>query len=394
MGAFQPTRLARSLAAPSHRTAAPPPRGTIKLTIGDPDFDTPPHIRRAMVAALESGATHYADWSGDPELRAAIADLVVRRSGRPCAASQVVLTHGGNAALTASILATVHPGDRVLIPSPTYPPYGMVVRGAGGEAVPVPHTGEMRLDLDAIDRAAPGARMIIVCNPCNPTGAVHSRAELEELARIARRHDVLVLSDEAYDGIVFDGVTFTPSPAVPEFGDRLLYVQTFSKTYAMTGWRLGYVVASEEVAEAVQAVHRGFNGALNTAVQRAGLAAITGPQDEPERMRREYQVRRELALEILHGIPGVDLRAPEGTFYAFVRHPTGIESTEVRRLALDRGVAIRAGSEFGTGGEGHLRISLTAERGILTEGLERLRSLFHDLADGRPSPQPVERREP
>ena len=380
--AFRATLMAEAFAGPSARTAARPPAGTIMLSIGDPDFPTPPHVREAMVAALEGGATHYADWSGDPELREALADVAARRSGRPCSPSQVVLTHGGNAALAASILACVGAGDRVVIPSPTYPPYAMVVRAAGAEAVTVPWGADRRPDLDAIDSAAAGARMIVVCNPSNPTGVVLTRAELDELARIAERHGALVLSDEAYDNTVFDGVPFTSALAVPALAERLLYVQTFSKTYAMTGWRLGYVVAPPATAAAVLALHRGFNGALNTAVQRAALAAVTGPQDGPRRMREEFAVRRELVAEILHGVPGVDARPPDGTFYIFARHPPGIASAELRARALERGVAIRAGTDFGAAGEGHLRISLTAERDVLGEAMERLRALFEELAPG------------
>lgn len=379
--------MARTFTGRSWRRAAQPPAGTIVLGVGDPDFDTPAHIRRALAAAIEGGATHYSSWGGDPELKAALAAASTGRAGREIADAQVVLTHGGNAALAASILAVVGPGQRAVLPSPTYPQYATLVRAAGGEPVMVPHrSGDYHLDLDAIATAAAGARLLVLCHPSNPTCAVYTRAELEAVATIAERNDLYVLSDEAYDHAVAQAVPFVSTLEVPALAERLLYVQTFSKTYAMTGWRLGYVIAPPDVAEPVAAVHRGFNGALNTAVQRAGLAAITGPQDEPERNRREYEVRRELVAELLHGTPGVELAPAEATFYAWVRHSPEVESEWLQERALERGVVVRAGNQFGPGGEGHLRIALNAPRDVLATGVGRLREALEEGAASRPAP--------
>jgi aspartate/methionine/tyrosine aminotransferase len=376
---FEPSPFAMPFASrPSWRNAAQPPADTIMLGVGDPDFDTPEHIRKALVAAVESGATHYAGWAGDPELKAALAADATRRAGREISESQIVLTHGGNAALASTILTVVGPGQRVVIPSPTYPVYATHVRAAGGEPVMVPDRADYHLDLDAIATASAGARLIILCHPSNPTSAVYTRAELEAVAAIAERNDLYVLSDEAYDHVVSDGVLFTSTLQVPSLAERLLYVQTFSKTYAMTGWRLGYVIAPVDVAAPVLAVHRSFNGTLNTAVQRAGLAAILGPQDEPERNRREYGVRRELVSELLHGIPGVELGPAEATFYAYVRHSPEVESAWLEQRALEHGVSVRAGSGFGPGGEGHLRIALNAPRDVLATGIGRLREVLEE----------------
>jgi aspartate aminotransferase len=383
---FEPSPLARPVTVTSWRCAARPPADTIMLSIGDPDFDTPAHIRKALVAALNEGATHYANWSGDPELRAALAAAATRRAGRECSDAQVVLTHGGNAALAATILTVVGPGQRVVIPSPTYPLYATLARAAGGEPVMVPHRADYHLDLDAIEAAAMGARLIVLCHPSNPTCAVYTRAELDAVATIAERNDLYVLSDEAYHHAVCEGVQFTSTLAVPSLAERLLYVQTFSKTYAMTGWRLGYLIAPVEVAEPVMALHRSFNGALNTAVQRAGLAAVLGPQDEPERMRREYEMRRDLVAELLHGTPGVELGPAEATFYVYVRHCPDVKSAWVQQRALERGVAVRAGSEFGPGGEGHVRIALNASREVLASGIGRLREVLEEAAGRRSVP--------
>lgn len=228
---------------------------------------------------------------------------------------------------------------------------------------------------------------MVLCHPSNPTCAVYTRAELDQVAAIARRNDLYVLSDEAYDHAIGGGIDFTSTLAVPELAERLFYVQTFSKTYAMTGWRLGYVIAPSELAEPVGAVHRGFNGALNTAVQRAGLAAITGSQDEPERMRREYEVRRELVSEVLHGTPGVQLAPAEATFYAYLRHSPHVASAWLQERVLERGVAVRAGSDFGPGGEGHLRIALNAPRDVLATAAGGLREVLEETSitpDGAP----------
>ncbi len=356
------------------------------LGVGDPDFDTPAHIRRALIEAIESGATHYASWGGDPELKAALAALAARRTGRDISDTQVVLTHGGNAALASSILTVVGPGQRVVIPTPTYGVYSAHVRAAGGEPVMVPARADYHLDLDAIAGAAPGARLIVLCHPSNPTCAVYTRAELDAVAEIAERNDLYVLSDEAYDHAVSGGIQFASTLEVSSLAERLLYVQTFSKTYAMTGWRLGYVIAPAEVAEVVGAVHRSFNGALNTAVQRAGLAAITGPQDESNRMRREYEVRRELVGELLHGIPGVELAPGEATFYAWVRHAPQMGSEWVQDRALELGVAVRAGTQFGPGGEGHVRVALNAPRDTLATGVGRLREALEEGASRSAAP--------
>lgn len=383
MKEFQPSTLARPFSGSSWRSAAQPPAGTIVLGVGDPDFDTPAHIRRALADALEAGATHYATWGGDPELRAALAAQASERAGREISDSQVVLTHGGNAALAACILTVVGPGQRVVIPSPSYPQYTTLTRAAGAEPVLVPHVDGYHLDLDGIAAAARGARLLVLCHPSNPTCAVYTREELEAVAAIAERNDLYVLSDEAYDHAVADGVRFTSTLEVPALAERLLYVQTFSKTYAMTGWRLGYVIAPLDVADPVGGLHRGFNGALNTAVQRAGLAAITGPQDESERMRREYGVRRELVGELLHGAPGVELAPGEATFYAWVRHSPDVTSEALQQRALERGVLVRAGNQFGPGGEGHLRVALNAPRDILATGVGRLREALEAEAGAR-----------
>ena len=295
---------------------------------------------------------------------------------------QVLITHGGSAGLAATILATVDPGTRVVIPEPTYSLYADLVWMAGGEVSFVRHRPDQHLDLDGIAAAAPGARMVAICNPCNPTGAVYTRDELEALADIAEEHDLVVLADEAYDNIVFDGALFTSALEIDGLAERLVYVQTFSKTYAMTGWRVGYLAGPRAVVDAITSVHRAFNGPLNSAIQRAALVAVTEPTDWPRRMRREYQARRDIVTRMVAGVARLEMSEPEGSFYALIRYPGEVSSIDVVRQAAERGVAVRPGSEFGPGGEGHVRVAFSTGRELLIEGMERLLGLLEELGEG------------
>ena len=377
--AFTPSRMVREIAR-SPRLSPPPGPGVVPLHFGDPDFATPDHICAALTAAIGAGATRYAALDGDPELRAAIAEQVSRTAGRTYGHGQIVLSHGGIAGMAATILATIDSGQAVVLPEPTYSLYADLTRMAGGETRFVRSRQDLHLDVDAIDAAAAGARLVVICNPCNPTGVVYSREELEALAEVAERHDLLVVADEAYAHIVFDGARFVSALEVERLSERLVYVQTFSKTYAMTGWRLGWVAAAPPVAAAVGRVHRSINGPLNTAVQRAALAAVTGPLDFCRAMCAEYQARRDIVVRMLAAVPGAELRAPQGTFYAFVRYPGRVSSPAFVRRALEHGVAVRPGIEFGPGGEGFIRLAFCVSREQLTDGLERLGDVMCELA--------------
>ncbi|HZV51332.1 MAG TPA: aminotransferase class I/II-fold pyridoxal phosphate-dependent enzyme [Candidatus Dormibacteraeota bacterium] len=375
---FVPARRALELARRSLRpaTVSSPGPGVVSLIAGDPDFPTPDPIRAALAEAMASGFTRYAHSQGDPELREVLASLLSRRSRHVYTPEQVLVTHGASAALAAVMLAVLDPGQRVIIPEPTYSLYADLAALAGAEIAFVRHRPDLHLDLDGIAAAAPGARMVVVCNPCNPTGAVYSRAELEALAVIAREHGLLVLCDEAYDHVVYEGVDFTSALEIEGLAEQLVYVQSFSKTYAMTGWRVGYLAAPPDLVVVAASLHRTFNGPVNSAVQRAALAAATLSEEWSEGMRREYQARRDLVVRMVQGVPGVRLQPPQGTFYALLGYRLPLPSTEVARLALERGVAVRAGAEYGPGGEGFVRIAFSADRTLLVEGLERLLPLL------------------
>jgi aspartate aminotransferase len=377
--AFRPAARVADVIAHSLRPSTRPSKDLVSLASGEPDFDTPAHVREALVAAIEAGATHYGAWDGDPDLRTALAAVSSGDGRSPRTADDILVTHGGSGALAAAILGTLDPGDVLLVPTPTYSLYADLARLAGAVPCAVPLTADHQLDLDAIAAAAPGARMIALCNPNNPTGAVYPREALEAVARIAAEHDLLVVSDEAYERIVYD-VTFTSALDVPELAPRLLLAQTLSKTYAMTGWRVGYLCAPPEVIRAAALVHRTFAGPLNTAVQRAALAAVAGDQQFFEPMLAAYRARRRLVLDALADVPGVSVQRPQGAFYVFVEHRELGTTAEVGARALAHGVAVRAGTEFGAGGEGHIRLSFATDPGRLEQGLTLLRDALRSAA--------------
>lgn len=375
----EPSLAVQRVAAISRRPAVRPGPDVISLSSGDPDFETPAYIRQALIDAINAGYTHYADNQGDPDLRAALA-AQLSAGGQAWNPAEVVVTHGGSGAVAAAVIATINPGDRVLLPEPTYSLYADLVRFVDAEPVFVPQTADFHLDLDALAAVAPGSSMVMLCHPNNPTGVVYRRDELEALAEIAEAHDLLALADEAYDHIVYPGVEFVSTLAIPALRQRLLYCQTFSKTYAMTGWRIGFLAAPEPIAKAAARVHRTFNGTMNAAVQRAALAAVTTPDDGPAQRCAEFDRRRQLALGILNEVDGISVNAPDGAFYLFVKSLTGVSSSEMRSAADEFGVAIRAGNEYGPSGEGFIRIAFSSSVPEVQEGVTRLGHMFRMLA--------------
>lgn len=368
------SRLAVNLASLTRRKTQLLPPEVIRFDQGDPYFNTPEPIRRALTEAIEAGTVHYADPEGDPELREAVARHLCQRTGRPCGPEQTVITHGATGALAAAILGTVDPGDGVIIPEPSYSLYSDLVQLAGGEplyaACPPPDFG---LDVDAIEHLAPRARVIVLCHPCNPTGSVYGSAQLEAIARIAERFDLLVIADEAYDHIVYEPAAFTSVLDVPILAERLVYIQTLSKTYAMTGWRVGYLMASPDLTALCGRLHRTFVGPLNSAVQRAALVALAHGDEWHLDMLRGYRQRRDLVIDVLRtASDGQSVRAPAGTFYVMAPHPSTVSSERMAELALQEGVAARPGSEYGASGEGFLRIAFTLDMDELVEGMTRL----------------------
>ncbi|GAA4335706.1 aminotransferase class I/II-fold pyridoxal phosphate-dependent enzyme [Streptomyces venetus] len=364
--------VARIVAA-SRRTQQPQSRGDlVSLAMGEPDFDTPEKVTAAAHASLRAGRTHYSPLLGEPALREALAAKLTATAGTPASAADILITQGGTAGLSASILGIVDPGDKVVVPEPTYSLYGDLVAMAGGTVVPVPLAPDLHWDLDRLADALDGAKLFVFCNPVNPTGIVHSREELDALARLLDGTPTIVIADEAYSDLDYTGRPFTSAISIDGLRERTVYCQTFSKSYAMTGWRVGYLWGPPQLIQASARVHNTFNGSVGTFVQDAALAAVESCDEDVARMRAAYEERGELMRGELATIPGLTLSAPEGAFYQFPRYDIDLPSVEVVAALRTHGVAVRPGSEFGACGEGHLRLSYAASPQSITEGVRRL----------------------
>lgn len=340
--------------------------------MGEPDFDTPHLVTEAAHASLRAGRTHYSPLLGEAALREALAEKLAATAGAPVDAGDILITQGGTAGLAASILGIVNPGDKVVVPDPTYSLYADLVSMAGGTVVPAPLGPDLHWDLDRLAEALTDARLFVFCNPSNPTGIVHSREELDALAGLLDGTSTIVISDEAYSGLDYTGRPFTSAISLDALRDRTVYCQTFSKSYAMTGWRVGYLWGPTQLIQASARIHNTFNGSVNTFIQDAALVAVRSCEEDVARMRSAYEVRREIMRTELAAIPGLTLSSPEGAFYQFPRYDIDLPSVEVVAALRAHGVAVRPGSEFGARGEGHLRLSYAASPESITEGVRRL----------------------
>lgn len=352
--------------------------GTVSLALGEPCEATPASVVDAACVALKAGRTRYAPMTGSQRLQDRLAGHLSERHRRAIPASRIVLTHGGSAGLASAILALVNPGDRVVIPEPTYSLYADHVALANGIVDWVAPSPGDRCDIPRTLEKLGGARLLILCNPGNPTGLLLDRRSLDRLCLGAARAGAYVLADEAYSDLIFDDRGFD-SVLDLHSQTNVLACGTFSKTYAMTGWRLGYVVAPEPVASEINLIHRTFNGPLNTFVQDAAEAALELPADGLERLRAAYQDRRDIVLERL-GTTDLKFTPSEGAFYTFVRYRAPwIKSEDLTRQLAQTGVLVRAGSEYGPSGEGAFRLSFAATKRDLERGLDRILSTIDTL---------------
>lgn len=354
-------------------------RDLVSLAMGEPDFDTPVQIREAASRALAEGHTHYSPLRGEPDLLEALADTVGGLLGEAVSSSDMIVTQGGTAGLAAAILGLVSPGDKVVIPDPTYSLYADLINMAGGRCVPVPLASDLHWDLDRLAASLTGARVFVFCNPVNPTGIVHTADELAALGEFLAGTDTLVLSDEAYSDLVFTSAPFTSTLQMPNLVSRTIYCQTFSKTYAMTGWRVGYLWGPTDAIKAAARVHNTFNGSVNTAVQKAALVALQTGAPDVARMTSVYAERRELMREGLASIAGLTVPEPEGAFYFFPKYAADLPAREMVAHLRDRGVAVRPGSEFGRYGEHHLRLSYAASTEVIEAAIGRLAAGLEDV---------------
>ena len=351
-------------------------KDVIHLEIGEPDFDTPANIVAAGARALEEGWTHYGPAAGQPELKAAIANYIKQSRGASYAPEQVVVTPGGKPIMFFVILALVEAGDEAIYPDPGFPIYRSMIDFTGAKAVPIPlrEEHEFRLDVDELaGLITPRTKLLILNSPANPTGGVLERGDLEAIAKLAVEHDILVLADEIYSELLYEGEHVSIA-TMPGMAERTVILDGFSKTYAMTGWRLGYGLFPGDLAASVSKLMVNSVSCTAVALQQAGIEALTGPQDKVVEFREAFRRRRDLIVDGLNRIPGISCLSPKGAFYAFPNiSGTGMRSKPFADLLLDKhGVAALSGTAFGDAGEGYLRLSYANSEANLTKALERI----------------------
>jgi aspartate aminotransferase len=351
-------------------------REIIHLEIGEPDFDTPAHIKEAAKQALDAGATHYGPSAGLPELRGAIAKHITETRGVPVSPEQVVVTPGAKPIMFFTILALANPGDEVIYPNPGFPIYESVLNFAGAVPVPIPlrEASGFGFDLDVLEqKISPRTRLIIINSPQNPTGGVLERAQIERIAGIARAHAIPVLSDEIYRDFLYEG-EFLSIASLPGLREQTIILDGFSKAFAMTGWRLGYGVMPVALAEHLTRLMVNSASCTASFVQLAGIAALEGDQTPVAQMVEEFKRRRDLLVDGLNRVPGVSCTRPRGAFYAFPNVTAiGRTSREIAdRLLQEAGVAVLAGTAFGEYGEGYLRLSYANSEENLRKALDRM----------------------
>ena len=382
MASLEPSATLAMAARAAAMTAA----GTdvIDLSVGEPDFPTPDHICRAAEAAIRAGKTKYTPAAGIPQLRQAVADDYGRRTGLTIKPTQVVVSNGAKHSLHNVFTALLNEGDEVIVPTPYWVSYAELIKLAGARPVLVQTRIEddFKLRPEALQRAiTPRSRMLLLCSPSNPTGVVYDAAELAALADIAIESDLAVVSDEIYDQLVFDGRSSPSFPTLrPGLAERTVVVAGVSKTYSMTGWRIGWTICPEPLAKAIGNLQSQETSNPCSVSQHAAIAALTGPQECVGEMRAAFQKRRDLVAGRLVAMPGVRLPDIGGAFYAFFDIGPALERSRSRGIATSlqwcealleqEHVALVAGSAFGA--EGHVRMSFAAAEEKLAAGLDRI----------------------
>jgi aspartate aminotransferase len=352
-------------------------RHIIHLEIGEPDFPTPRHIVEEAHRALDAGWTHYGPPQGYPDLREAIASYVCRTRGVPVGPHHIVVVPGGKPIIFFPLLALVEPGDEVIYPDPGFPIYESMIRFLGATPVAMPLLEERGFSFDPEllhEKITARTKLLIMNSPQNPTGGVIPAGDIEAIAELVSERDLMVLSDEIYSRIYY-GEPPVSIASLPGMLEKTIILDGFSKTYAMTGWRIGYGVMPEWLVEAVDKLMVNSNSCTASFTQRAALAALTGPQDEVERMVAEFRRRRDAFCAGLNQLPGIHCTLPGGAFYAFANvRGTGMGSKELADLLLQEGgVACLNGASFGACGDGFLRLSYANSYENLMEAVERIR---------------------
>ena len=360
-------------------------RDLVHLELGKPHADTPDHIKAATIRALQAGDVHYSDLQGTPALRRALAEKLRRDNGLPVEPSDILVTNGLTHASFAAFLALLDPGDEAILLEPYYPQHVGKIELAGARVVTarLDATKGFAIDPAAIEaKIGPRTRMIVLVNPVNPTGRVYTRDELQALADLAIRHDLLVVSDEVYEEIVFDGNRHISIGSLEGMAERTVSMFAFTKSFAMDGWRLGYLAAPRWAMPGLLKITANDATHVNTFIQAGALAAVTGPAEVLEGLVAEDRAKRDLVVQRLNQMPGVTCALPEGTIYAFPDIAgTGLSAQVLAdRLLEEAGVVVEAGSFYGAAGEGHLRVCFGSESTArLEEGMARIGAFLNRL---------------
>ena len=353
-------------------------KSIINLGIGQPDFKTPDHIVEAAVKALRDGHHGYTPATGILPLREAVAADLLARTGVEPAVDRIVVVPGGKVTMFMAILMMGEPGVDILYPDPGFPIYRSMIEFTGARPVPIPIREENDFAFSAeetLSLMSDRTRLVILNSPANPTGGVTPKAEIDALvAGLADYPDAAILSDEIYGRILYGGTEHVSLLTYPEIADRLILLDGWSKTYAMTGWRLGYALWPESLIDPARKLAVNAWSCVNAATQHAGIAALTGPQDAVDEMVAAFDRRRALVVEGLNGLPGISCRTPNGAFYAFPNiSATGFKAKLLAsRLLETAGVALIGGPDFGTLGEGYMRLSYAASEAEIEEALQRI----------------------
>jgi len=348
----------------------------VHLEIGEPDFDTPKNISDAAAKALGEGCTHYCNSQGIVPLRTEIAKEMERTRGVTIDPNRVVVTPGAKPIMFYSILALLGEEDEAIYPNPGFPIYESMINFIGAKAVPIPLREELdfRFDIDELrSKITPHTKLIIINSPQNPTGGVLELDDIRAIADIAQEHDIIVLSDEVYEHIIYEGEPHSIA-SLPGMLDRTILLNGFSKTYAMTGWRLGYAVMPPELVDPIVGLIVNSVSCTATFIQHAGVEALTGPQDSIASMVAEFKKRRDLIVDGLNAIPGISCRRPKGAFYVFPNvKKLGMDSAQLANYLLNEaGVATLSGADFGKYGEGYLRLSYANSMENIGKALKKI----------------------
>jgi len=358
----------------------------IHFEIGEPDFDTPEHIKEAAAKALKEGYTHYTPSPGILELREAISEYLEEEFKVEYGPDEIIATPGGKAAIFYALATVVEEGDEVIIPDPAFPAYESVIRFLNAKPVFVrlKEENDFRMIPEDVEaKVTDKTKAVVINSPHNPCGSVLTRGDVEGLAEIALRHNLVLITDDVYHKIIYDGFEHESVVSIPEVRDRVLLLNSLSKTYAMTGWRIGYIAADRRFIERMVVLQNNLVSCLPAFVQKATVAALRGPQDFVKKMVDEYRRRRDVIVDGLNRIRGFKCKKPLGAFYVFPNvKGVGMDERElVEYLLREAKVATLHGSAFGPGGEGYLRFSYATSVDLIKTGLERIKVAVEKLQE-------------